>query len=432
MERRKFIKTGTLATTSLLATPFYLRAKEEKIKLAILGTGWWGTELLLKYALKSGEFEIAALCDVNKEALGNAAAIVRSETAMSPKLFDDYREMFEMPGLDAVVISTPTHWHALQFIAACEKGLHVLLEKPISYDIQESLAMKKAYEAASNVVIVDFPRMMAPLIGEVKSFVQSGNAGEILQVKATINNHEGKLVEMEVPAHLDYEKFCGPAPKLKYLCSESNSQFRWRGQHGFNRGVMVDWGIHYIHNVRKVLDLGLPDTISAVGGTLYNHSSDNPDHLEVFYTFGDLPVQWSHKSWGYVPTSYHHGIGVYYYGNEATIFQSDGGWEVYTKDGNKHTHGTIDRNPQPDLVDLVFNNLFAEFSKHVKTNRREGVTNTFEDGFLTTATVNLGDISFRSEETLEIETSSLDLKNSSNARALLRREYREGYHHPYV
>ncbi len=108
-----------------------------KIKIAILGTGWWGTDVLLPNMLATGNFEVIGLCDVDSVALKKCSNDVVKGGGKEPKLFSDYREMYKLPGLQAVVISTPTHWHALQFIDACNAGLHVFQEKPISYDIRE-------------------------------------------------------------------------------------------------------------------------------------------------------------------------------------------------------------------------------------------------------------------------------------------------------
>lgn len=156
MDRRNFIKAGATLTGSLIL-PLPAKPAQDIVKLAIVGTGWWGTDVLLNTALTSGLFEIVGLCDVNSVSLQRAAAVVTGRAAKKPKLFADYRDMYQMPGLQAVMIATPTHWHALQFIDACQAGLHVFLEKPISYDIREGQAMLEAHRKAGNVVVVDFP-----------------------------------------------------------------------------------------------------------------------------------------------------------------------------------------------------------------------------------------------------------------------------------
>lgn len=434
MERRDFIKTSAVVAGSLIL-PLSAVAEENKIKLAILGTGWWGTEILLNNALASGLYEIVALCDVNKVALDRAAKVVVDAGLKKPQLFSAYQEMYKVAGLQAVAIATPTHWHALQFIDACRAGLHVFLEKPISYDIREGQAMLAAQQKASNVVVVDFPRTMLDTNDKVKAFIKSGEAGKILQVQANIHNYEGDLIEKAIPKSIDFETFCGPAPKQKFICPKDADNPIWRYQHDFSRGVMADWGIHYIHNIRKVLDLDLPDSISAIGGISKKTLQDNPDHLEVHYDFGGLPVYWSHKAWGYISPIPTHNIGVYYYGEKATIFSGDLGWEVYTAKGEKIVNGDVIFNPgdpkQGEVYNKAMRDMFKQFAEGIRTKSNKGITNQFEDAFKTTSTVIYGDMAYLAKANLQIDKASMNIKNNKEAQAMLKREYRKPYQHPY-
>jgi predicted dehydrogenase len=435
MDRRSFIKSGAMAASSLLL-PLHAPSKE-KLKLAILGTGWWGTEMLLKGALASGLFEIVGLCDVNSLSLNNAADVVVKSGAKKPALFSSYHKLYEIKGLQGVAIATPTHWHALQFIEACKRGLHVFLEKPISYDIREGQAMLTAHQQAKNVVQVDFPRLMVDINDQVKSYIDSGEAGKIVQVMANINHHEGPLVEKVIPATLNFETFCGPASQGKFLCDEKAGNANWRAQHAFSRGIMFDWGIHYIHNARKVLGLGLPDCVTAIGGIAKNVTQDNPDHLEVRYDFGGLPVYWSHKTWGYTSPIPDNNYGIYYYGEKATIFAGDLGWEVYPLGGApKIIHGDVRFIPgDPAMLNRYLTmivDLFKEFAAQVKKNSNEGITNTLHEAFNTTASVIYGDLSYLAKSSLSIDKSTMNVINSEAAQTLLKREYRLPYLHPYA
>lgn len=431
MFRRDFIKSGALVAGALM-TPMPLFAADEKIKLAILGTGWWGTDILLNNALASGQFEIVGLCDVNSVALKKAAGIVTQAGGKEPKLFSSYQQLYEMPGLQAVAIATPTHWHALQFIAACNKGLHVFLEKPISYDIREGQAMLAAQRKAKNVVQVDFPRVMVDTNDKVKAFIQSGGIGKIYQVQANINNPEGPVEEKPVPSTIDFETFCGPAPKVKFVCWQGADTPTWRAQHDFSRGVMADWGIHYIHNVRKVLDLGLPDDVSAVGGTVRNFTQDNPDHLDVRFNFGGLPVYWSHKAWGYTSPNPATDIGVFYYGDKGTLFAGDLGWEVYPASGEKIVNGDIAFDPgkQGATYMKMMVDLFNQFAEGVRQKSNAGITNTLEEAQKTTSCVIYGDMAFRTKSNLVIDKTTMDIQNNKEAQGLLKRAYRAPYKHP--
>ncbi|CAN5497655.1 Gfo/Idh/MocA family oxidoreductase [soil metagenome] len=435
MLRREFIKSGALVGGALVS-PIPLFAKEEKIKLAILGTGWWGTDILLNNALASGQFEIIGLCDVDSLALKNAAAIAVKAGGKEPKLFSDYRQMYEMPGLQAVAIATPTHWHALQFIAACNKGLHVFLEKPISYDIREGQAMLNAHRKAKNVVQVDFPRVMVDTNDKVKAFIQSGEAGKILQVQANINNPEGPVVEKPIPATIDFETFCGPAPRQKFLSAEANIKSNWRAQHEFSRGIFADWGIHYIHNLRKVLDLGIPDSVSAVGGTVHNFTHDHPDQLDVRFDFAGLPVYWTHKTWGYTSPQPDYDIGVFYFGEKATIFAGDLGWEVFPKEGSKKTNGSVRFEPWKPENEAIYAkmmvDMFNEFAGGIRKKSNSGISNTLEDAQKTTSSVIYGDMAYLTKSNLVIDKSTMEVKNNKEAQAMLKRNYRAPYKHPWT
>ena len=435
MKRRDFVKTATLATGSL-AIPFSLKANSEKIKIGIVGTGWWGTDLLIDPILSTGQFDIVGLCDVDSAALERASKRIVDAGKSKPELFKAHRELYAMPGLQSVVIATPTHWHALQFIDACDAGLHVFLEKPISYDIREGQAMLKAWKKAGTTVQVDFPRIMFDTNDVVRDYIQSGELGRVMQVQANINNNEGPMVLKDIPETLDYETFCGPVETQKYLCRNNGNKINWRAQFAFSRGVMVDWGIHYIHNIRRVLDLDLPDEVSAIGGITSDYERDNPDHLDVRFDFDGLPVYWSHKAWGFRSPLPEHRIGVYYYGDKGTLFAGDLGWEVYPKGGSEVLKkGSVTFNPgapeNEKLYYKTFTDMFEEFASGIRSGSNDGISNPLDDAFLTTSTVNLGDIAYRSRSHLEIERESINIKNSQMAQDMLKRAYRDPYKHPY-
>ena len=195
MNRRQFIQKGTLATAGLV-TSFHIPAFEtqsRKVRMGVIGTGWYGM-VVTKAALQTGDAEIVAICDVDTEHLKNSANELNSLQGSRPKEFADYREMLDMKGLDAVVIGTPPHWHALQFVAACKKGLHIYCEKPLSYDVEEGKAMVKAAKAAGNIVQIGFQRRQSAAFQKARQMVEDGTMGKIYQIDAQIHH---------VPGHRD-------------------------------------------------------------------------------------------------------------------------------------------------------------------------------------------------------------------------------------
>ncbi|NND06068.1 MAG: Gfo/Idh/MocA family oxidoreductase [Saprospiraceae bacterium] len=436
MERRSFLKSSSLATAALFS-PSAILNQEEKIKLGVVGVGWWANDFLIPFAQASGHFEVIGICDVDAEALETTTAKVIEGGGLSPKAFASYQDMYEMPGIEAIAIATPTHWHALQFIAACEKGLDVWLEKPISYDIREAQAMLDAHTKANNTVNVDFPRLYGPLNTEIKDFIHSGQAGEICQISFNIHNTEGYPKTAEIPPHLDYEKFCGPAPMTPYRPSWRGSSPAWRAQHDFSRGILADWGIHYLQNIRSVMDWDFPDRISAIGGITRKDGRENPDHLTVNFDFDGLPVQWTQKTFGYTPPLPHTKIGVFFYGDKATIFVNDTGWEVYPADGSEmKTYGDplmpFGGPKHMELVRDIFVAQWTDFATGIRKKSNAGLKGTFHQGFVTTSCINYADFAYRSEQPVDFDDTTMDISNNSKAAGMLQRSYRNGYRHPFV
>ena len=424
-----------IATSGLMA-PIPSFKSTEKIKLGIVGVGWWGTDFLIKYALEAGRFDIIGICDVNSKALANAKIRISEAVGTIPNTFKHYQDLYDLEGIEAVIIASPPHWHALQFIAACNKGLDIWLEKPISYDIREGQAMMSAYKRARNIVNVDFPRLYNTINREVKDFIQSGKAGEILQVDFNVHSHAKYDDIQPVPDALDYEIFCGPAPLVPYRSSPNRGKPSWRTQKAFDRGVLADRGIHHLQNIRTVMNLDLPDQISALGGVRQKDGREHPDHLHALFQFGDLPVKWNQKSWGFTSPFPHTNIGVHYYGSKATVFANDTGWEIYPADGNStKTFGNpmlhYGQEKYMQMVQTVFLAQFNSFADAIIARSDENIRGTFYEGYKSTASVIYADLAYQTKNTVKINKATMEIEGNETANGLLRRSYRDGYLHPY-
>ncbi len=438
MNRRQFIQhTGAVSLAMALPQTGF-GADDRKINLAILGTGWFGGDVLLTAALASERFNVVALCDVNQNAFQATLDALAKAGQPRPMVFSDYKKMYEMPGLEAVVIATPTHWHALQFVAACQKGLSVFLEKPVSYDIAESRAMMAAHQKANNVVVVNFERVQFGVNEPVKAFIASGEAGNIGQVLVNLHSPEGIAVEKPIPATLDFDAFCGPAPLQKLLCDAGNDKPNWRTNYAFGRGTMVDWGAHYLHNARQVMNLSLPDSVRATGGNRQNAGTatkpEQPDWMEVVFDYNGLPVQYSQRAWGYQSPNPDTNIGVWYMGDKATVFSGEFGWEVYPAGGKpKINHGEIGFKPWTPEFGTKMNDgirrQFVELYDGIITKSNSRVSAPLDDAILTNTAMIMADMAYRTGAGVlaKREIDSAD----AHVSALLKRPYRAGYNHPF-
>ena len=133
------------------------RPKIAPFGLGVIGVGWYGM-VDVRAALKVGGVEIAAVCDVDRDHLKQSADELEKLQGKRPQTFKLYEELLDLKGLDAVIIATPPHWHALQFIAALQHGLDVYCEKPLAYDIREGQAMVEAAAKHGRIVEIGFQR----------------------------------------------------------------------------------------------------------------------------------------------------------------------------------------------------------------------------------------------------------------------------------
>ncbi len=423
IKRRTFLGTAAAGTVAINRA---VRAatQNRKLKVGLIGCGWYGM-VDLRAAFKAGGVEAIALCDVDSEHLKNSAGETEKLQGTRPKTFKDYRELLEVKGLEAVIIATPPQWHALPFIAACEKGLDIYCEKPVAYDIREGQAMIEAAKKHGPIVQIGFQRRQSKAYTAIREYIRSGKLGRIVQVEVQIHYKAGMkdTSPQEPPASLDWDLWCGPAVKLPY--SPNIGHFSWRLEAAYGNGHLVDWGIHLIDATRIMLDESMPQTVQAAGGLYYfKNQITTPDILTVHFDFERCPVTWRHRIWGAVEYSPEISNGIFLYGEKGTIFASDQKWVLIPAGKNTERKETV---IQP-RVDLAVNHM-TDFLEAVRARRQPLCT--IEDAFRSTASVQLGMISYNNGSKIEWDAASERIAGDSKATRLLKREYRAPWKHPY-
>jgi predicted dehydrogenase len=421
MERRVFL--GTLAaSTAALNRRATGASSPDPLRLGLIGCGWYGG-VDLEAAFKNGGVEVVALCDVDREHLDKMAQKVAGLQASPPRTYADWRALLDHDGLQAVVIATPPHWHALPFIEACGRGLDIYCEKPLAYDVREGQAMVRAAKASRSVVQVGFQRRQAEAIRQAARYIEEGGPGRIVSVGAQIH-YAPELVDntpQDPPASLDWEAWCGPAPKLPY--SPQVGHFHWRLEKAYGNGHLVDWGIHWIDTVRTVLGLGMPRLVRAAGG-LYGLEGriTTPDLLTAHFEFDECPLVWSHRIFGaaeYTPAT---NIGMFFYGERETVFLNDSRFEVVPKAKN------APRRVEEPKGDAQAAHV-GEWLQAVRT--RGTVSCPPEDAFRSTATVQLAMIALGAGGQVDWDAAAGEVRGNPEGTAALLREYRAPYVHPW-
>lgn len=425
MERRSFIQKSSIVTAGLI-TAFNIPAfaQNQKLKIGLIGAGWYGM-VITEAALKVGGVEVIAVCDIDTEHLKTSSDKLASIQGTRPKEFKNYDDLLEMKGLEAVFIGSVPHWHALHFIAACEKGLDIYCEKPLSYDIEEGKAMVKAAQKAGNIVQIGFQRRQSKAFAKAKELIEADKIGKVHQIGAQIHYNPvlADATTQSPPASLDWETWCGPAPKLDY--SPSIGHKAWRLEKEYGNGHLVDWGIHHIDIIRKIMNFNMPTSFETNGSlNILNGKITTPDTLNATMNFEGCPVIWQHRLWGTGDFKPQFNNGIFFYGENGTLFASD----------NKLILTPNGKNQQQEEMEIqtpeMQENHVANFLEAVKAKNKNLLACNVEDAFQSTATVQLAMASYYTKSRVNWDAKAQTILNNKEAAKLLARPYRSGYKRP--
>ncbi len=446
--RRKFIKaaTASLAFTALDAKGLSFLAPPQPLRVALIGTGWYGKSDLFKL-IQVEQVEVVALCDVDKNQLTVAAEMVASRQAShkTPSLYSDYRRMLTAHKLDIVLIGTPDHWHALTAIAAMQAGAHVYVQKPISVDVLEGEAMLAAARKYNRVVQVGTQRRSTPHLIDAKiNVIEKGLLGKISHVEMCCYYHmrnSGSLSPQPVPDFLDYEMWTGPAPMRSYDGLPHRGW--WRSFMEYGNGIVGDMCIHMFDAVRWMLQLGWPNRISSTGGIYVDKKSkaNISDTQSALFEYDDLNCSWQHRSWG-TPADPEYPWSFIIYGDKGTLKANVMQYEFIPVNGDEKTirkDVVFEREKYPEDLkepDIELHTAPAtrgHMLDFLKAIRQGGhPVADIEQGHISTASCILANMSMKLGRPLVYDPVKHVVVSDPEATKLLQRPYRQPWVHPYV
>ena len=307
LTRRNFLaKTATTAAgMSLGAHAFAAQSPRttqanDKIVFGLIGCGGMGASNMRSF-MDHPDVAVAALCDVDTGRIPGDFKAVDDKYGKKPDIYRDYRQMLERKDIDAIIVGTPDHWHALNLIHACEAGKDIYCEKPISYSIREAKAMVGAQQHFKRVCQVGTWQRSSKEFTDAIAYVRAGKLGKIVHCRAWIadGTRIGKRPVSKVPDNLDYNAWIGPAKMVPY--QDNKVHWNWRWVLNTGGGLTTDWGVHMMDiallGMSKGIDLVMPDKVSATGGlwAISDDDRDAPDTMEAILTFSDpdFAMSWS-------------------------------------------------------------------------------------------------------------------------------------------
>ncbi|MBS0205101.1 MAG: Gfo/Idh/MocA family oxidoreductase [Planctomycetes bacterium] len=275
MTSRKLNRRSFLAASTVLAAPYFVPFRafgaNERIVTAHIGVGGQGTSNLNAFLGKG--VSAAAVCDVDSERLAKAVKVVTAK-GHACEGYKDYRQVLERKDIDAVVISTPDHWHALTTIHACQADKDVYCEKPLSLTVAEGRQMVNAARQHKRVVQTGSQQRSDNRFRLACELVRSGRLGKIREVLVNLPgcNFSGPPVaDSEPPEVLDYEFWLGPAPYRPYNVKRVHYNFRFFWD--YSGGQMTNFGAHHIDIAQWALGMDDSGPISTEGTATFH-----PEH----------------------------------------------------------------------------------------------------------------------------------------------------------
>lgn len=445
MNRREFLRAGAAgvaASTVAGMVPAFAAPKPRRVGL--IGSGWYGKSAQLRL-LQIEPAEVVAICDVDSRMRAEAAEIIagRQKSGKTPHTFGDYREMLRQEEFDIVHVATPDHWHALAMIAACRAGADVYVEKPISVDVVEGQAMLAAARKYGRVVQVNMQRRSTPHLVEARDrVIREGRLGKIGHVEVCCYYHmrtRKNPPNIEPPEHLDYEMWTGPAPMRPY--NEIVHPRGWRAFMEYTNGIVGDMCVHMLDMVRWMLDLGWPQRISSTGGIYVQTDSkaNTTDTQTATFDFGDLPIVWTHRTWGSAPDS-DYPWAAFIYGENGTLKADVHKYEFIPRGrGGEKLEGKAlyeyDKYPEDETEKGLERHVASAMRAHWRNfleaiESRGKPVSDIEQGYITAASCILANLSCRLNRSLTWDAEKGRVVGDDEANVLLARAYRQPWVHP--
>ena len=284
LTRRQFVQIGAFAAVAPTIIPARVLgadAPSKKITIGFIGTGDHGTNWNLRRYLKLQDSRVLVVCDVDETRKEFAkeqvdAAYKNKDCAMTK----DFREVLARPDIDAVMISTPDHWHTLISLMALRAGKDVQCEKP-TLTIDEGKLLIETVRKHQKVFQTSTEDRSLPVYHRMAELVRNGRVGKLQRIEVILPKQPGNAGDptpKPVPPELDYEMWLGPAPFAPYTPQRVHFNFRWIWD--YSGGIICDWGAHLFdtaqwgNNTERSGPVEVEGTGTFWEGGLYNTVKD--------------------------------------------------------------------------------------------------------------------------------------------------------------
>jgi len=429
--RREFLErtsAGAIAAAALNgARASGAASANGKLVVGLIGCGGRGVHDAGLFR-NTTNVEVAYVCDVDesrREAAAKSLGVDPSRTV------HDLRRILDDKSVDAVIVTTPDHWHSPASILACDAGKHVYVEKPISHNIREGRLLVEASRRNNRLVQHGTQCRSTSMMIEAVTLLREGIIGDVKVAKCWNIQRRGSIgrgQDTDPPAGLDYDTWIGPVPMIPYRTNRVHN--RWTMWYHFGAGDMGNDGVHDLDYTRWGLGVDThPSKVSANGGKFhFDDDQEFPDTQQVTFEYpGDGKVGsqrlliYEQRLWS---TNYPHNCdsGAEFYGTKGQMFLSRRGKIEVQSDRNAPVKLDVTPEGQDDAAHVA--NFCAAIRGDARLNA-DALT-----GHLSTSLCHLGNIATRLARSLTFDPRKEQVVDDEQANALVRRDYRDHWGRP--
>jgi predicted dehydrogenase len=418
LTRRDFVKHSAAAGAAL-AMPFSkVRGANNDIRVAIAGVHGRGRALAGDFQAVQG-VRLVALCDVDGDVLDKQVRKFKEDN-VDVRGYGDYRRMLEDKSIDVVAVATPDHWHVPLAAASIVAGKDVYVEKPMCHTIAEGGYLVNLARKHAKIVQHGTQSRSSEGITESIEYLKTGKLGKIRMAKAInsqLRGPIGRVADGEVPPHVNYDLWLGPAPKRPF--NRNRFHYNWHWFWDYGTGDTGNDGIHQIDIARWGLGVEMPKAVSCSGGQLfYDDDHQTPDTQVATFEYGDVYLMFEMRLWTPYPLEGHDN-GNIFYGDEGTMSIGRKGWQVTFKNGKSGPGGPRGKYAHAE-----------NFIKAVRSQNPSDLSAGPEVGHRSAALVHIANIAMRVGRRLKFDAQTERFMDDAEANTYLTKHYREGYELP--
>jgi predicted dehydrogenase len=431
----------TALTAAALTAASYRRlmGANDRVQVGFVGYGLIGGEHVHDFKNQK-DADLVAMCEVYQPRLEQGLA------ACGPlaRPYTDFRKMLENKDLDAVIVCTPDHWHALITMMSCAAGKDVYVEKPLTVFVKEGRWMVEVARRHNRVVQVGTQQRSGRHYQRAKELLQSGYIGKIMTMRAASFRNVmpgfGRPADSAPPAGFDYDMWLGPAPQRPYNKLRGIYHFRWFWD--YSGGQMTNLGAHEIDIMQWVMRSNGPHAAGSSGGRFaLEDIGETPDTQDALFEYPGFTAAYSFRE---ASAGRRAGTGLEFFGTKGSMTVSRSGFQVFPDmkidpvnaipvfqghpaGGPQHTavkpEPWVEAIREPGSSAEQFDLHARNFLDCVKSRQRP--ISDVEDGHRTTTACHLANISLRTGRKIRWNPETEEILGDREAAAMLERPYRK-------